>query len=343
METLACNVRAWEEGNFRKVHELEKAQRNHGSVDQMLNIKDEGRAVAVKKMPNWWIRSGPQEFAKAHPKECERPWWDVAVVHELRARRYPHVCNPLEILRDEVHTYIVSELATEGDLFNWSCNGPEDICARDVACRTFVPQLVEAVRFLHDLGIAHRDLSLENMLITKASDHCLPQIKLIDFGMSSVGRYACQGEKHMGKTKYLAPELHESGKYDAFLTDAFAVGLSIYSMVTLDYPWRSTAPGVCKAFRLAEEMSLEKFLKQKRVRGQKLGNALSADLIMLMAGLLAVEPERRLCLGEDCMLEEHRESAWSNCWLAAAAKQKRVDSHTSLSTMAPNSDSEVDR
>ena len=47
--------------------------------------------------------------------------------------------------------------------------------------RIILRQLVSAVAHLHSLGICHRDIKLQNILLEGGEDD-YPQIKLIDFG-----------------------------------------------------------------------------------------------------------------------------------------------------------------
>ena len=98
-----------------------------------------------------------------------------------------------------------------------------------------VGQIFTAVCWLHDLGVAHRDLSLENILLTDNGGSM--QVKLIDFGMSTTQR-VCKRELR-GKQSYQAPEMH-GPEYDAFLADEFALGVVLFAMAVQDYPWTST-------------------------------------------------------------------------------------------------------
>jgi len=331
MLSLSSSVRPWHSGGFNFVRKLQDAERNHGQVDEMTG-KDE--AVAVKKMPNWWVQPSHEDFSKKYPKEVERPWWDISIMKELQHRRFPYVCNLFGIFRDQDLTYVVSSLATEGDLFGWSQRQPMQPETRETALQPVVAQIFDAVRWLHDLGIAHRDLSLENILVTSVAA-CVPQVKLIDFGMSRLGRMCKAGSKLPGKDIFRAPEVYGAAEYDAFLADAFAFGVVVYGMTLLDYPWQTTTPGKMGAFNYTSTRNTEVFLRTQKVRGQFLRSFLSPSLLSLMAGLLAA-PEKRFCLGEDCLMEEGHVCACSG-WLARAAPlEKRGLSSSSLSTMAPS-------
>ncbi|CAE8686359.1 unnamed protein product [Polarella glacialis] len=337
----------WDSGRFRFARKLQDAPRNHGRVDEML-CEDDGLAVAVKSMPNWWVQLGQEDFRKKYPKQVEQPWRDFAMLKELQSHNFPYMCNLVGIFRDQEMTYMVSSLATEGDLFSWSQKQSLDSETRETVARPIATQLLDAVRWLHDLGIAHGDLSLENVLITRVAACSMPQVKLIDFGMSTLGRMCAPGSDLAGKDIFRAPEVYNAVEYDAFLADSFSLGLCLYGMVLLAYPWETTAPGKSTSFDQFKRMGAALFLKTKKVRGQFLPNLCSAGLMGLMAGLLAAEPKKRFCLGESC-LQDHI-SAWTSPWLCSDLAElaekvvldKRGDSSCTLSTMVPDSDSDSD-
>lgn len=57
---------------------------------------------------------------------------------------------------------------------------------RELLIRPVASDLLDAVRWLHDLGVAHRDLSMENVLLAREEGGLRP--KLIDFGMATLSR-----------------------------------------------------------------------------------------------------------------------------------------------------------
>eukprot|EP00930_Biecheleria_cincta_P006922 TRINITY_DN108037_c0_g1_i1.p1 TRINITY_DN108037_c0_g1~~TRINITY_DN108037_c0_g1_i1.p1 ORF type:complete len:413 (+),score=60.59 TRINITY_DN108037_c0_g1_i1:35-1240(+) len=340
LEETMCSFqcRSWESGRFRLVKKLQDAPRNHGSVDEM--VGDSGLRVAVKKMPNWWVQSRQEDFSKKYPKQVERPWWDFTVVKELENLNFTNICSLVGIFQDQQVTYVVSSLATDGDLFSWSQQLPTNSEKREAAVRPIVIQLFEAVHCLHDFGIAHRDLSLENILLTRATSTSTLQVKLIDFGMSTVGRMCEPGQMLPGKDIYRAPEVYSDCVYDAFLADNFSLGLVLYSVSLLDYPWTTTEPGKSTDFDYVRRKGAALFLKsKKKVRGQALPDILSLGLISLMAGLLAPDPNKRYCFG---MTSVSQVCAWTSPWLTIEADcaSTRAGSSASLSTMAPDSDEE---
>lgn len=324
MFRLAVGMQRWEYQRFEFSHKLQAASRNYGRVDAMADL-EAGCHVAVKKMPNWWIRSGPEQFWHRHPRELEQPWCDLGMVRELNRRDFPFSCKLMGVFADRSNTYVVTSLAIGGDLHLWTNSLPADPLKRERMVLPVAVQLCSAVALLHDIGVAHRDLSLENVLLTSdGSDPDAPvDVKLIDFSMSAPGRI--QGNFSLqavaGKRSYCAPEVHSAGPFDAFLADAFSIGVILYCMTMWDYPWPSTAPGASASLENARKVGMTAHLAPRRDMGA------SEELLELLAGLMEIEPSRRMCLGETCMLEdmleEGRLSAPESSWLRDAFDSAR--------------------
>lgn len=301
--------RAWDEKRFQFVRKLQDANRNSGRVDLMKDSQDPnqrgGFPCAVKRMPNAWMTSCPTSFARTHPDSTERPWTDVAVVNHLNARGCPFVCELVGVFLDEEHSYVVASLASDGDLFTWSAESQLKGPAREAAVNRLMVQVFMAVQQLHNFGIAHRDISPENILLhsdAKAGQKT-PQIKLCDFGMATVTRHCPAGEAR-GKHPYQSPEMHTSQTgYDAFLSDAFAIGVVSFSVVFQIYPWNFTKQGNCRRWDMAADMGVAEWLKVQKAPRQKSVNipdVVSADFLKLLGGLLHVDPAKRWTLGEKC-------------------------------------------
>ncbi|CAJ1394837.1 unnamed protein product [Effrenium voratum] len=287
---VADKVEPWESGSFTFVKKLEDAARNHGRVDDMMSGTRYQAAVAVKKMPNSWVASGPDEFAKKHPSECECPWRNIGLMAELKKKGFHATCQLLDVFRDEHYTYAVSEMATGGDLFSWCLSRQDPTPEREAEMLPLIAQTFSAVEWLHALGIAHRDLSLENILLTGAAQ----SVKIIDFGMVYLGR-TCPPASTLGpgKPSYQAPELHNKREYDGFLADAFSLGVVVYAMALGNYPWQSTKPGRSRIFDWVFCHGITTFLQRREI-----ASFFSPELLEVMTALLQPRPADRLGLAK---------------------------------------------
>jgi len=308
VDKVSKSVQPWLHGTFKFVKTLQAAPRNHGQVDLMQGAKG---AVAVKGVPNWFLRLGQKEFAEAYPNEIEHPWRDIAVVRTLNALRFPYACDLLGVFRDLSTTYVVTSLATRGDLYAWSTRARGPGWGRELQIKAVMAQVCSAVRLLHDLGIAHRDLSLENILLTDAGDGG-PSVRIIDYSMAAASRRGV-GSNH-GKSIYKAPEVYGLREYDLFRCDAFALGVVLYAAAWQRYPWKSTQPGKDKAFHHAQKFGIASLNRQLRVEDP--GPSYSSALRQAVEGLLAMNPRARSHLGEKCFKPDETDcSVWATGWL----------------------------
>lgn len=99
---------------------------------------------------------------------------------------------------------------------------------------TVIKQLAHAVAYLHDSDIVHRDLKLENILLSQPVGNELLNIKLTDFGLSYV-RGGVGSDSMMqsvcGTPIYMAPEVIDDLGYSQ-QCDIWSLGVIMYILLT---------------------------------------------------------------------------------------------------------------
>lgn len=99
--------------------------------------------------------------------------------------RHPNIVQLYELMETEEFIYLVTEYVEQGELFKLMSD--EVRLSERAAGRIFI-QIMNAVEYLHRLGIAHRDLKPENILMDVDYN-----IKLVDFGLSNF----CEDNRHL--------------------------------------------------------------------------------------------------------------------------------------------------
>jgi len=94
------------------------------------------------------------------------------------------------------------ELITGGELFDKIVE-LQSYSEKDA--KFVVKQILDAVQHLHDNSIVHRDLKPENLLLS--SDKIDAEIKLADFGLSTIIKNKELLTKAVGTPGYIAPEI----------------------------------------------------------------------------------------------------------------------------------------
>ncbi|WVW81093.1 hypothetical protein I302_103084 [Kwoniella bestiolae CBS 10118] len=146
--------------------------------------------------------------------------------------RHINVIETVDIVNDHGHFYEVMEYAPY-DLFSVVMSGkmarPEIYCV--------FRQIIDGVNYLHSMGLAHRDLKLDNCVMTHDNI-----VKLIDFGTATVfhypGKHQIPASGVVGSDPYLAPEVLNKDAYDPRLTDVWSVAIIFMCMILRRFPWK---------------------------------------------------------------------------------------------------------
>jgi serine/threonine protein kinase len=71
--------------------------------------------------------------------------------------------------------------------------------------KDLIHQIIQAVKYLHSYGIIHRDLKLENIMMSDNSERAVP--KLVDFGLAKIIGPNERSTEPFGTLGYVAPEV----------------------------------------------------------------------------------------------------------------------------------------
>lgn len=164
------------------------------------------------------------------------------------------------------------DYCSTGDLYTyWQMIGqfPED------TVRVFAAELGCALGFLHDFGIIHRDVKMENILLTDNG-----HLRLADFGLSRRLERGGRAFTICGTIQYMAPEVLSGGPYN-HAADWWSLGILLFSLVTGKFPM-PPEPDHCSMLRRVRCFPYEMPLN------------LSSPLALLITELLCKTPTRRL-------------------------------------------------
>ncbi|KAK7427416.1 Nitrogen permease reactivator protein [Neonectria magnoliae] len=193
-----------------------------GSV-RLMKRKDDGTVFAVK------------EFRARHTYETEKEY-NKKVTAEFcvgSTLHHGNIIETLDILQEKGRWYEVMEYAPF-DLFAIVMTGK--MSREEITCAFL--QILNGVTYLHSVGLAHRDLKLDNVVV---SDKGI--MKIIDFGSAHVFKYPFETETVpakgiVGSDPYLAPEVYDSKEYDAVAVDIWSLAIIFCCMTLRRFPWK---------------------------------------------------------------------------------------------------------
>ncbi len=197
----------------------------------------------------------------------------------LRWLRHPNVVGVVDVGRTrDGRRYVVSERVQGERADRWRGGSVARLWA--VVC-----QLVEAVDFVHDHGLVHRDVHPGNVLIEESAGR--PRVRLMDFGLAApVGSRGL-----VGRPGYVAPEIVRGEAVWGREAEWYSVGAVLYEIVVGK---RAFAGGSWRAVVDAQD------------RGVEVNAGLEwAHLAQCIEGLLSPVPSRR-----GLWWERLREAAW---------------------------------
>ena len=208
---------------------------------------------------------------------------------------------------------VVLELATGGDLFNYIFAKNKGFS--EPIARYYFKQLVEAIEFMHNNNVVHRDLKLENLLLDDNYD-----LKIADFGLSTSVESTYGGGvmyTRVGTERYMPPEMLEKNAYIGICADLFSAGVILFVLVMGMMPTHKSAESNDYLYRYFKKKEYEEYWTiVANILNLDLGT-ISEDYFHLVTTMLKYDFQRRLTIDE---IKEH---PWFNGPTATAEEVKK--------------------
>lgn len=140
---------------------------------------------------------------------------------------HPSLMEIIDVADSHTQIFQFMRFADQGDLCRVL---RKSILPRAVILR-LVDQLLAAVEYLHSYGIVHRDIKLDNIMLSRHTG-----IRLGDFGLASLA-FDGRVRGNFGTFEYSAPEAIRSTEFDGFRADMWSVGVVIFALFSRRLPF----------------------------------------------------------------------------------------------------------
>lgn len=211
-----------------------------------------------------------KRIAEVQGKKCLTQ--EVSILKRLNG--HPNIIQLFEVIETPTHVVLVMEFAPGGDLLRYVRQRRRLTEARS---QELLKQLLDGLHHIHRMGVAHRDIKLENLLLDSFA-----LLKIADFGVAVTMTGDRRLTEHCGTPSYIAPEIILDGGYEGPPVDVWSAGIVAYAMLCGRVPFKGDS--------LPE-------LKRSIVRGRfQLPTSLNESAAALLRGIIVVEPKRRFTL-----------------------------------------------
>jgi len=259
----------------------------HGASGEVYHVthKTTGKAFACKVVK----KNSSMNDAQSMSTEIE-------IMKRIRHR---NIVSMYELYETPKCLWIILELVDGGDMYHFLATSEG---YNEVLASRQMRQALAGVHYLHSLGVVHRDLKLDNILLSGTVDNCI--VKIADFGLSALVRLDEDGydaeesskrkaythlTEMWGTVEYFAPEVISQAYGPQ--ADVWALGCVLYEMLCGEQAFPAHAGDKKSTYyaRIGEG----KFDLKKPAFAK-----ISSEAKELLKGMLCVDPCKRLSASE---------------------------------------------
>jgi len=148
----------------------------------------------------------------------------------LKIYQHPYIIKLYAFFENVDYIYIIMEHCSGGDLFSFIKS--RNFMLKEEKVVVIMYKLCKAVYYLHSYGIAHRDIKLENVLLTTESEDA--DVRLLDFGLSKIVGPNQKCTEPYSTLTYCAPEIILDKPY-LKTVDSWSLGVMTYLMLSVPF------------------------------------------------------------------------------------------------------------
>jgi serine/threonine protein kinase len=236
----------------------------------------------------------------AETVRADNPFTEFAALQYV-GEGHQNVLGQIACLEDEQFYYSITKFCNGGELTerieipSSASSGGGVNQQKERQVRLLFHQLLDGLEYLQSRGIYHRDLSLENLLITDNN-----QLLIIDLGMSlwvpydtliQTPHFIPKMDPPKGKKQYVSPEaLSNSHPFEPYRSDLWSCGVILFVLLSGRFPVQVASP-LCPFFRCIAGGGIGQIFRKYQIQ-------ISGEAMDLLAHMLSVDPMRRYTIDQ---------------------------------------------
>jgi len=194
----------------------------------------------------------------------------------LKLFRHPHIIKLYQVVSSPTDIFLIMEYVSGGELFDYILKKGK---LSEKEGRRFFQQIISGVEYCHKHMVVHRDLKPENLLLDDKFN-----VKIADFGLSNIMTDGDFLKTSCGSPNYASPEVISGNLYAGPEVDVWSCGVILYVLL-------------CGKLPFDDDFVPSLFRKIKR-GVYAVPDFLSKDVVGLIAGMLTVDPLRRITIAD---------------------------------------------
>lgn len=229
--------------NIKKVLNMKSVNENYELISLIYEGKTES-ILKAKKLSNNELVS-IKIYPKSNAEEFKNKSNMLIIEKEiLNYCKHRNIIKLIDYFEDLENVYIITEYSENGNLMKFMDSNRSKISFNTL--KNIAYQICEAVCYLHENGIIHRDIKPQNIVVNNINN---PTTKLIDFNLSALNGHKKSIKDTFGTLQYVAPEILQKKSYTENV-DIWSLGVTLYYLFYGKLPF-------------PDESSVVKFVKSK--------------------------------------------------------------------------------
>ncbi len=189
-----------------------------------------------------------------------------------------HIVNVLDNFLDNNTAYIVMEYVSGVNLKEYISEQGGTLTNNQVIAISM--ELLQGIKSIHSKGIIHRDISPDNIYIMDNE-----KVKILDFGSAKFGENEEWTQSVVVKKGYAPPEQYRNNMKQSEQTDLYAVGATMYKMLT----------------GITPEESIDRWEKDDLISPSLVNNTEDKKLDKIIMKAMALQPSLRFKTADEML------------------------------------------